>query len=148
MCPYRKQNPFQIKLHNSFRSWCFLILQFFIELSRKKVSDNTSLFYFLRAPGKLRGSENKNVWAKALLWPSPSASEQNTRKSSSGDDSWFWGGKGVLCWSSVSTLTTFCDIIEETCTPLNNLQARQTSIMQGYKFIFSYLIILMVCSHL
>lgn len=42
----------------------------------------------------------------------------------------------------------FKDIIEETCIPLNNLQARQTSIMQGYKFIFSYLIILRVCSHL
>lgn len=111
LCQYRKQNPFygiQIKLNN----WWFLILQFFKELSRKKASVNTSLFYFLRTPGKLRGSENKNVWAKALLWPSPSASEQNTRKSSSGDDSWFWGGKGVLCWFSVSTSTALLCILQ------------------------------------
>lgn len=76
--------------------------------SMEKMSVNSSLFCFLRAPGKHRGSENKNVWAKALLWPSPSASEQNTRKSSGGDDSWFRGGKGVLCWFSESTFTTVC----------------------------------------
>jgi len=40
----------------------------------------------------------------------------------------------------------FKDIIEETCLILNNLQAHQTLIMQGYKFIFSYHIILRVFS--